>query len=140
LLSSSRGRAALLTGGLLSRLAKEHIGIDSACFGPSSAVTEHHLGCHFMADDGTVYWDDMLTEEEMDVICGFHMCYTGSAPNQVVHKSWWPKPAQWKNQKANGYNFGHWTEWDEVWYQSRLSEIEKGNAQPETPEFWRNSL
>lgn len=77
LLSSSRGRAALLAGGLLSRLAREHIGIDSACFGPSPAVTEHHLGCHFTADDGTVYWDDMLTEEEMDVICGFHMCYTG---------------------------------------------------------------
>jgi hypothetical protein len=62
------------------------------------------------------------------------------APNQVAHKSWWPKPTYWKNQKANGYNFGHWTEWNETWYQDRLSDIAEGTAQPETPEFWRNNL
>jgi len=37
-LTSLRGRAALLRGGIVARIAREHIAIDSALLGPSSAM------------------------------------------------------------------------------------------------------
>ena len=39
ILLSPRGCAALLQGGIVGRLAREHLAIESACLGPSSAVT-----------------------------------------------------------------------------------------------------
>ena len=77
ILSSPRGRAALLQGGIVARLAREHIDIDIAALGPSSAVTEHGLGFHLKTQHGTVYMDDALTEEEVEAVCGLHKCYTG---------------------------------------------------------------
>ena len=77
LLSSPRGRAALLCGGIVARLAKEHLSLDSACFGPSSFVTRHGVGFCVVDDAGTKFWDDELTNDEQDIICGVHRCYTG---------------------------------------------------------------
>jgi len=76
LLASPRGRAALLRGGIVARIAREHIAIDSALFGPSSAVTVHRLGMH-ITDEGLEFWDDDLTENEIGIICGVHRCFTG---------------------------------------------------------------
>ena len=77
ILSSPRGRAALLRGGIVGRLAREHLAIDSACLGPSSSVTVHRVGFNIVDGDGMKYWDDELTDDEIDVICGLHRCYTG---------------------------------------------------------------
>ena len=77
ILSSPRGRAALLRGGIIGRLAREHLAIDSACLGPSSSVTVHRLGFNIVDGDGRRYWDDELTDDEINVICGLHRCYTG---------------------------------------------------------------
>lgn len=76
ILSSPCGRAALLAGGLVARIAREHIDLDSASFGPSSAVTSHQIGFHVDVGD-VVYWDDMLTEDEINVLCGLHKSYEG---------------------------------------------------------------
>ena len=46
LLTSPRGHAALLCSGIVARIAREHVTIDSVLLGPSSAVTIHHLGMH----------------------------------------------------------------------------------------------
>jgi len=77
ILSSPRGRAALLRGGIIGRLAKEHLGLESACLGPSSSVTVHRIGFTITNNDDIKYWDDQLTDTEIDVICGLHHCYTG---------------------------------------------------------------
>jgi len=77
ILSSPRGRAALLRGGIIGRLAKEHLAIESACLGPSSSVTIHRIGFNITDNTGKMYWDDQLTEDEVNVICGLHRCYTG---------------------------------------------------------------
>ena len=66
ILSSPRGRAALLRGGIIGCLAREHLAIDSAC-----------LGFNIVDGDGRRYWDDELTDDEINVICGLHRCYTG---------------------------------------------------------------
>jgi hypothetical protein len=76
--SSPRGRAALLEGGLIARIAKEHLGHHSAALGPSSAVTTHRQGFDFTDEAGITYWDDRLTEDEMNLICGMYHCYTGT--------------------------------------------------------------
>jgi hypothetical protein len=44
ILSSPRGCAALLQGRIVGHLAKEHLGIESACLGPSSSVTIYCIG------------------------------------------------------------------------------------------------
>jgi hypothetical protein len=80
LLSSPRGRAALLEGGIVGRIAKEHLGHDSAALGPSSAVTIHRQGFSFTDAAGVTYWDDRLTDNEICMICGVYHCYTGMMP------------------------------------------------------------
>jgi hypothetical protein len=42
--------------------------------------------------------------------------------SQMADVSWWPTPVHWDNH-ANGFNWGHWTEWDEVWYQQQVKDI-----------------
>jgi len=77
LLKSPRARAALLQGGIIGRIAREHIGLESATLGPSSAVTVHRLGVHLTTRDGGQFWDDDLTENEIGIICGVYRCFTG---------------------------------------------------------------
>ncbi|KDR65530.1 hypothetical protein GALMADRAFT_23072, partial [Galerina marginata CBS 339.88] len=141
LLATPRGRAALLHGGIVTRLAREHMGIESASFGPSSAVTIHRLGYSFTATSNITYWDDALTQQELEVICGLHYCFTGNG-DQIAMLSWWPLPAHWNN-KNNSYNWGHWTEMDETWYQDRLKYIQDGDKKygvPLNPTEWRSKL
>jgi len=77
LLMLLQGHAALLQGGIISQISREHISIDSALFGPSSAVTTHRLGIYVTNKDGMEFWDDNLTENEIGIICGVHWCFTG---------------------------------------------------------------
>lgn len=72
---SSRGRAAILAGGLIARLARDYVDMSEIYYGPSNDVTtdgkcyyhEHTMG----------YWDDCLTEHEVDLICGVYRVDTG---------------------------------------------------------------
>src|SRR5271155_6200126 len=43
--------------------------------------------------------------------------------SQMADVSWWPLPLHWNNLDYNGFNWGHWTEWDELWYQRRVEDI-----------------
>ena len=70
-------RAALLRGGIVGHLAREHLAIESACLGPLSTVTVHYIGFNIIDGIGKKYWDDELANDEIDVICGLHCCYTG---------------------------------------------------------------
>ena len=158
LLGSPRGRAALLVGGIVARIALEHLGTDAASFGPSSAVTKGLIGFTHVAQDGTIFWDDALTDDELSVICGGYRSYTGKLSTleyfafvllthssigmgtQAEILSWWPLPHSWANHNANSYNFGHWTEWNEEWYQTRLSDILTNNARPLNAQQWRMRL
>ena len=78
LLATPRARAAILQGGIVGRLAKEHLEVDSVTFGPSSSVTDHQIGLSYTAEAaGVTYWDDGLSDDELAVICGLYCCYTG---------------------------------------------------------------
>ena len=77
ILLSPRECAALLQGGIVGCLAREHLAIELACLGPSSTVTVHHISFNIINKIGKKYWDDELTDDEIDVICGLHCCYPG---------------------------------------------------------------
>lgn len=136
-LSRPHSRAALLRGGIVWRLAKEHLSLDAALHGPSSAVILNRTGFIFGdKDDAWSLWDDDLVGDEADLICGLHKCYTGYGV-QVAYKSWWPLPYTWD---AAGVNMGFWSGDNERWYQQRLRKILDGKAEPLGAEQWRNKL
>ncbi|PPR07615.1 hypothetical protein CVT24_004168 [Panaeolus cyanescens] len=76
ILYGPRGRAALLVGGIVTRIAMEHLGTQGAIYGPSKAVTEDGVGINIYAAQRH-FVDDGLTEDEMDIICGLEIVYTG---------------------------------------------------------------
>jgi hypothetical protein len=77
-LTSPQGRAALLRGGIVGRIAKEYLSKDGVLHGPSVEVTAHRVG--FIAPSGngnTRFCDDQLTDNEIATICGTYSLYTG---------------------------------------------------------------
>ncbi|KIM48501.1 hypothetical protein M413DRAFT_22984 [Hebeloma cylindrosporum] len=141
LLTSPRGRAALLRGGIVAQLAREHIETDSTLFGPSSAMMVHRLGIHIVENNGSELWDDHLMENEIGIICGLHRCYTGHGA-QMSQESWWPMPSLWENEKVCSLNWGHWTQWDEQWYLMWLKDIAKGSKEgvPFPAHIWQTKV
>jgi hypothetical protein len=61
---------------------------------------------------------------------------------QTANSSWWPTPTHWENEKACGFNLGHWTQWDEHWYLTRLKDIAMGQKEgvPLSGNVWRSKL
>ncbi|KAJ7668604.1 hypothetical protein DFH06DRAFT_982224 [Mycena polygramma] len=77
-LHSSRGRAALCTGGVIGRLAREIVPDALVVIGPSDEVFD--TGVRLWDGQGqTAYWDDSLTADEIDLICGVYVVATGMA-------------------------------------------------------------
>ncbi|KAG2039457.1 hypothetical protein BDR03DRAFT_860197, partial [Suillus americanus] len=115
-----RMRAAFLHGGLVWRLALHSLGFDhlpSVLEGISTeAVPSGNL---LVGDDGQTYYDDGLSEEEIDFMCGtyyidLHEC---DGPGVV---SWWPQPNAWN---VSGLNVGFWSACCEDWFQVHLGNI-----------------
>jgi hypothetical protein len=80
LLKSPHGRAALLRGGIVGRIAREFLSIDAALDGPSVEVTKHRAG--FMSPSHMrrhYYGDDDLSDQEIDIICGTYVLWTGES-------------------------------------------------------------
>ncbi|KAJ6556696.1 hypothetical protein B0H10DRAFT_1711546, partial [Mycena sp. CBHHK59/15] len=71
------------------------------------------------------YWDDHLTDDEIDLICGVYHVATGFDRNairaeQLSTLSWWPKPATFD---VSALNVGWWTPACEAFYQRRLAQM-----------------
>jgi hypothetical protein len=78
-LRSPRGRAALLAGGLIARLARDVVNFDDVCYGPSD---EFYRDGFCLKDEkylSFALWDDYLTEDEQDMICGVYKVDTGKS-------------------------------------------------------------
>ncbi|KAF9455238.1 hypothetical protein BDZ94DRAFT_1139040, partial [Collybia nuda] len=83
------------------------------------------------------YWDDRLTEDEADKICGVYKVATGQYERgipQTTDLSWWPKPSIWS---GSGLNVGYWSEDCEKWYQNHLQKCISGTAELRDPGHWR---
>lgn len=78
LLQGLVGRAALMRGGIVGRIARMFLSVDCVFDGPSYAVRRDFFG--FACDSemkGFQYWDDVLTEDDFAIICGSYTVYTG---------------------------------------------------------------
>ena len=159
LLLQPQGRAALLQGGILWRLAMDILGLDVALEGPSSAVIDHRCGISFDSDDlesGFQYWEDGLTNDQIIMLCGGYRFYTGMScyiclksrtsllfiageGAQIAIVSWWPLQSTWYDV-SSGCNFGRWTDRNESWYQNRKAALAAGTAKPYTASKWRDLL
>jgi hypothetical protein len=65
-LLSPHGRAAILAGSIVIHLARESVGFERVCTGPSDSGI-----CFWDGNQSSVaYWDDQLMEDEVDLICG----------------------------------------------------------------------
>ena len=61
---------------------------------------------------------------------------------QTTNSSWLPTPTHWENEKACGLNLGHWMQWDEHWYLTRLHDIVTGkkDSVPLSGNAWHTKL
>ncbi|KAJ7882171.1 hypothetical protein B0H13DRAFT_1629592 [Mycena leptocephala] len=75
-LLSARGRAALLYGGIIGRLARSEVSSEEVLRGPSDDVLIDGI-CLWDGHSAAAYWDDRLTDEEIDLICGVYHVATG---------------------------------------------------------------
>ncbi|KAF8177828.1 hypothetical protein BJ912DRAFT_856650 [Pholiota molesta] len=140
LLSSPRGRAAILMGGIVGRIAKEYISVDAVLHGPSIEITTHRVGYFGPSAGGDRrYCDDELTEHEIAVICGTYTMYTGTVVGQTTIRSWLPPPSAWCKNGA-GFRWLEWTECSEAFFVQLLQDIQAGKARPLSVADWRSRL
>ncbi|KAK7031254.1 hypothetical protein VNI00_013505 [Paramarasmius palmivorus] len=138
-LQTPRGRAAVLLGGIVGRIASDIVSIDDIVEGPRQMMDLRGFG-ECITFQSEHYWDDQLTEEELDLICGLYDVEVERKKDgtfQLCKKSWWPKPTSWKN---TGFSLGHWSPDAEAWYKERLKAIKSGAAKLYTNREWKNAI
>ncbi|KAG1748819.1 hypothetical protein EDD22DRAFT_850990 [Suillus occidentalis] len=99
-MNQPRARAALLHGGLIWRLALHSLGFDvlpSVLDGISPEAVP--FGLMLSINDQT-YFDDELSEEEIDFMCGTYYVQTNDGNMEIA--SWWPRPQAWAVSGLNG--------------------------------------
>ncbi|KJA18103.1 hypothetical protein HYPSUDRAFT_145454, partial [Hypholoma sublateritium FD-334 SS-4] len=137
LLRTLPGRAALLRGGIVGRIAREFLRPYEVLDGPSVEATFARNGlCVDAKDGGNEYWDDDLTEQEIAIICGTYVMYTGSG-EQTTKISWFPPPQSWE---GSSYDSLEWTPKAEEVFQSVFIDARKGEFQPLSARRWRDRL
>ncbi|KAJ7080260.1 hypothetical protein C8R44DRAFT_653809 [Mycena epipterygia] len=134
-LGSTRGRAALFAGGIVGRLARLIVDEDLACLGPSHEVFMTGIRL-WDGQSSEAYWDDELTDQDIDLICGVYEIATDDDP-QTSKMSWWPKPHPFS---LSGLNTGWWSPDCERWFQQRLAVIKSGRANLYTQTQWKHML
>ncbi|KAJ6587821.1 hypothetical protein B0H10DRAFT_1961287 [Mycena sp. CBHHK59/15] len=98
--ASPHGHAARIAGGIISRLARRVVNDDITCLGPTADVFDNGV-CFWDGQSSTAYWDDDLTRQEIDLICGVYQVATGQHDAgtedgmQKTNVYWWPKPVAW---------------------------------------------
>ncbi|KAJ7668605.1 hypothetical protein DFH06DRAFT_982938 [Mycena polygramma] len=133
---SPRGRAALCAGGIIGRLARARVPDDRVSLGPSDEVFQ--TGVRLCDGQGqTAYWDDMLSVDDIDVICGVYVVATDKDGLQKKTISWWPKPDIFS---SSGLNVGWWSPDCERWFQKRSREIQSQHAELFTHNEWKHKL
>ncbi|KAK0207252.1 hypothetical protein IW262DRAFT_1282307, partial [Armillaria fumosa] len=76
-LRSPRGRAACLMGGIVGRLARGIVPYEEVYRGPSEDVFEDGVNFQDSGQPSVTLWDDRLTSDELDLVCGVYRIDTG---------------------------------------------------------------
>jgi hypothetical protein len=133
-LRQPRARSACLKGGIVWRLAKHSVELGVTSTGPSDDVFDY--GSCIVSDSGGLdLWDNDLSEDELNLICGVYRVKTQD--NQMSDSLWWPKHSVWMN---SGLNVGYWSPACENWFQLRLDTIRAGTARLRMSAEWKAAL
>ncbi|KAF9045934.1 hypothetical protein BDZ89DRAFT_1058497 [Hymenopellis radicata] len=129
-------RAALMSGGILWRLAMEHCP-DPAMLLSCTKEDVEKYGARSCDSRGRVICEVSLSESEIDVIVGTYIVGRAYPPNarKDLEISWFPRKIS-----TAGFNVGFWTQDAESWYQARIKQYLNSTAQPETQKEWRATL
>ncbi|KAK7045736.1 hypothetical protein VNI00_007569 [Paramarasmius palmivorus] len=144
-LRSGRGRAALMMGGIVARLARSVVDVDEVLCEHVEPEGYLVVGVESKEDvgglDGCGYWDHALSQDEVNLICGVYDVSTGvtdrSGAPQLSQKSWWPRPHSWA---LSGLNTGFWSPEAEAWFSKRLESISEERAVPYTHTQWKHNI
>ncbi|KAK0468950.1 hypothetical protein IW261DRAFT_1296088, partial [Armillaria novae-zelandiae] len=80
-------------------------------------------------------WDEMLTDDQIDIICGvYKKSQTDRRVQLTEDVSWFPKPSVWK---GCGLDVGFWSADAESWYQHRIARYIGGDFKCENQTQWR---
>ncbi|KAK0439265.1 uncharacterized protein EV420DRAFT_1279678, partial [Desarmillaria tabescens] len=71
------GHAALLAGSILGCISKDFILDDEVYPGPSNDVFKTGLSFVADAESAPTFWDDALTDDEINLLCGVYKVDTG---------------------------------------------------------------
>ncbi|KAF6750467.1 hypothetical protein DFP72DRAFT_1072190 [Ephemerocybe angulata] len=127
------GRAALLRGGIIWRLAVSNVSTSDVLAGPSHHALEGK-GIVRSNGHGGFLVDDALSIDEVDAICGHYDVYD-ERHLQVARFSWWPPADLWDQR----YGFAGWSTDAEAFYVGRINEIQK-DFKPLPRSEWRRRL
>ena len=122
-------RAALMTGGFIWRLVIEVAKIDSVLNGPSLErldqvlVLEKEIG----APEPEKYYDDTLTQEEEDIICGVFGWSDEASSDGEKLWSFWPRRTVWESSSVNAQ---YWTAYNEQWFLKRKEFLLHSEPEP----------
>ncbi|KAL0570959.1 hypothetical protein V5O48_010999 [Marasmius crinis-equi] len=143
-LGTYRGRAAVLMGGIMARLAKTSVDSEDVLDGLTPDVDKEWGSgeCFYIGSGDVAYWDDSLTEDEINLLCGVYDVAQGPPDTRgnisLVQKSWWPKPAIWR---SSGLDCGYWSRDAENWFRSREDQIKDGErVKLMTKQEWRGNF
>ncbi len=116
--------AALMHGGIIWRLAMEHVDDFSVVLRRPTDDILRYGKCHKVRVLGREkrevhMWEASLSESQMDVICGVYKVYNWSSNGYSLTQdiSWFPKDGSFKQ---SALNVGFWTADTEQWYTRRV--------------------
>ncbi|KAK0492852.1 hypothetical protein EDD18DRAFT_1357214 [Armillaria luteobubalina] len=143
--------ATLKHGGLIWWLAHDVEGShleELVITGPSVRVTE--IGDVHHTAEGDKLWDEKLTDDQIDIICGIYKVEWDEDKGQIQKKShadcrvhltedvsWFPKLTAWEGCHLD---VGFWSADTESWYQHRIAKYIGGDFNCENQTQWRKSL
>ncbi|KAI0702506.1 hypothetical protein BC835DRAFT_1303425 [Cytidiella melzeri] len=136
-IKSVQGRAALLRGGLLWRLAHDAYADNSAVYnGPSGFQSRsNHRGL-----DGLDYVNNELLPHQEDVICRVYRVmleHPENGPSGTAYQMWWPTVTTWSQ---SGVDLDYWSARNEQFFVNNCKAILDGKVLPKTAQEWRRTL
>ncbi|KAI0738724.1 hypothetical protein BC629DRAFT_1300221 [Irpex lacteus] len=136
LLQGPVGRAALLEGGIVWRLAWDACTIEETAAGPEVDNEYAHSRIHKTNVGGRTCLETTLTTQDKYVIVGVYRVLLGAERDASI-LSWWPTDDSWA---VSGFASGYWSHDAEEWFQRRVRLIKEGKATPMTQRDWKRSL
>ncbi|KZV98060.1 hypothetical protein EXIGLDRAFT_763924 [Exidia glandulosa HHB12029] len=127
-LARPHGRAAILRGGLIARIAIEFgLTAENALQGPSDSAYDIPNDRVILAPGGRTLVDDYLGDSEIAILLGqvgFH------------NDSLWPDEATFR---SNGWD-GVWTDWHEAWFTETLAILRSPVCPTSRRDQWRSTM